>query len=442
MTIYPKNLNSSHITSDLAGVMWLTEFLRFMHPRCCKKTTPSQVSIAKRFPYANNPTRNSPVGIFRFGGYSTDVIEVQLNNKEFYMQKKIIALAIASALTVPAMALADTSNVAVYGQVNVSYDFTKTGDSAAGVSGANVNKVSTNASRFGLKGSEDLGDGLSAIWQIEQSITADAGGDTLAGRDTFAGLSSKSAGTVRLGNFDDAYKKSTRKLDVFGDSIADNRSLMDGGNGTSAGSNFAARRTNMIQYTSPNLNGFQVDLGYSNLTEANTTAVAPKRALVTMSAAYDVAPFYGSLAYETHEVTATNDEKGVKLGLGYTQDAFNVNFVYEKITDDLTATTSSIEHNAYYLSGKYSFGNDAVKAAYTKAKSLDGTANSAAKQWSLGYDHNLSKRTSLYALYTKLDNDNGIGYAVGALLGNQNSITANGVGADPSAFSIGMKHSF
>ena len=345
------------------------------------------------------------------------------------MQKKIIALAIASALTVPALALAETSNANVYGQVNVSYDFTKTG----GSNGTNVNKVSTNESRFGLKGSEDLGDGLSAVWQIEQAISVDTGGDQLASRNTFAGLSSKSAGTVILGRNDSPAKLATRKLDVFGDTTADNRALL--GKGNAAGSGFDPRLDNVIMYTSPDLNGFKAAIAYSNLTESNTNSTQAKLNTVSLSGTYDVAPFYAALGYEKHELTSTTDEKATKLGLGYKMDSLQVNFIYEKIDDDTVGATNK-DHNAYYLAGVYSFGNDAVKAAYTKSKSITNIANTGAKQWSLGYDHNMSKRTKLYALYTKLDNDSAQNY------GMKFNASASGAGADPSAFSFGMKHSF
>ena len=97
------------------------------------------------------------------------------------MQKKIIALAIAAAISAPAFA--DTSNVTVYGVADVSYDSINTGTSgnagktgvlgaatAANIQGARSNRVSSNSSRLGVKGSEDLGDGLTAVWQIESLI--------------------------------------------------------------------------------------------------------------------------------------------------------------------------------------------------------------------------------------------------------------------------------
>lgn len=100
-------------------------------------------------------------------------------------------------------------------------------------------KVSSNTSRLGLKGSEDLGDGLSAIWQIEQQVNIDdttcAGGTgTLATRNSFGGLKSDSMGTVLLGRHDTPYKIATRKLDVFADNLADSRALTGGVAGKSA----------------------------------------------------------------------------------------------------------------------------------------------------------------------------------------------------------------
>ena len=69
-------------------------------------------------------------------------------------------------------------------------------------SGANPNvyRVSSNSSRLGVRGTESLGGGLNAIFQIESSVSADAGGGTLAARETFVGLQG-AWGTVKMGNF-------------------------------------------------------------------------------------------------------------------------------------------------------------------------------------------------------------------------------------------------
>ena len=107
------------------------------------------------------------------------------------MQKKILAVAIAAAFS--GQALADNSNVTLYGVANVSYDIVDTGSDTAGKASFSSNKVPSNTSRLGLKGVEDLGDGLAAVWQIEQKTGLDNGGGTFAARNTFPGLKSDSA---------------------------------------------------------------------------------------------------------------------------------------------------------------------------------------------------------------------------------------------------------
>jgi len=383
------------------------------------------------------------------------------------MQKKIIALAIAAAFSAPAFA--DTSNVTVYGVANVSYDMTKTGTVAAANSFSS-NKVSSNTSRIGLKGTEDLGDGLSAIWQIESLINIDnntagapgntAATNTLGGRNTFAGLSSKTAGTVFLGRHDTPYNIATRKLDIFTDGIADNRSIMGGGLATTTvGASFDGRQPNVVAYISPAMSGLTAAIAYVAGAEGQTLAAQTKGSAWSMAGLYSLDAFYASLAYEQHNIGTAPGTLGVgivaketatKLGLGYTIDAFSVGFAYEKTSDDFGGTalaagaaagSNVLGHNAYYLAGKYNVSaNDAIKVAYTKA-GANATVNTGAKQFSLGYDHNLSKRTTVYAMYTKLSNETGGVYALSANGTGAPALAAAG-GAAPSAFSFGMKHTF
>jgi predicted porin len=68
--------------------------------------------------------------------------------------------------------------------------------------------------------------------------------------------------------------------------------------------------------------------------------------------------------------------------------------------------------------------------------------NFGVKQFSLGYDHNLSKRTTVYALYTKLSNDSVASYTLSGASDVGGATTSAGVGASPSAFALGMRHSF
>lgn len=407
------------------------------------------------------------------------------------MQKKIIALAIASALAAPA-AFADTSNVTVYGTANMSYDLTNNG-----VIG--TNKVSSNLSNIGLKGSEDLGDGLSAVWQIEQQINIDnstTNANSFATRNSFLGLSSASIGTALLGRHDTPYKIATRGFDVFADSIADNRSLMGGagliasvtpltpaaplGNvlgavsDIGAATSFDGRQGDVVAYISPAMGGFTGAIGYVAGAEGANAAGNTKGKAWSLAGLYGNGPLNVNLAYEVHDLgTAPGTLGGLatlnglkesawKIGAGYTMDAFTLNGVYEKTHDNFgnglvalvpatapfLAGTDILGHHTYYLSGKYSFGSDAVKLAYTRMgdRNMAGLVTSTgAKQWALGYDHNMSKRTTLYALYTRLNNDTNSNFGLstaGTTGGMPAAAAAAGVVNKPSAWSFGMKHTF
>ena len=248
------------------------------------------------------------------------------------MQKKIIALAIAAAFSAPAFA--DTGNVSVYGVANLSFDRTDNGVVSA-------NKVSSAQSRLGLKGSEDLGSGLSAIWQIEQGVNMDNSSPAVAGigtRNTFLGLKGDSWGTVLLGQHDTPYKIATRGLDLFADTIADNRSLMGQTGGGAASHD--ARLGDVVAYISPAMSGFTVAAAYVAGAENLAVAGNSKASAVSLAGLYGNGPINASLAYQNIDggtacslpaticVGNNNKASAWKLGGGYTMDAFTANAAY------------------------------------------------------------------------------------------------------------------
>lgn len=367
------------------------------------------------------------------------------------MQKQLtlLAVALATGLILPLQTRADNANISIYGRADVSLDLVQTGTAANGTPGVRKSNVSSNVSRVGFKGSEDLGDSLSAIWQIEQQINIDNTGGTFATRNSFVGLKGDGMGTVLMGRHDTPYKLATRKLDAFADTIADNRALLGGvtSNTTvdSANTAFDGRQPDILYYSSPNLDGFSGSVAYANLTEANTTAAAARNSLFSLAGMYDIAPFYGSVAFERHKLATVipgGKESALKVGFGYTVDAFTLGLVYEKTKDNLTAGTGAnlYGHNAYSLSGAYKIGAGAIKLAYGKAGQHGTTADTGANQISAGYEHGLSKRTKLYAVYSRIRNNPASDYRF-----TQSSAAAgtiNGIGASPSAISLGVQHNF
>lgn len=363
------------------------------------------------------------------------------------MKKTVLAV----SLLLPAVAAAETSSVTLYGVANLSYEIVSLGTGTAGtpaVTGpSNVNKVSSNASRLGLRGAEDLGDGLSAVWQVESLIAMDNAGGTFGTRNTYAGLDSLQWGKLLLGRYDTPYNTTTRRLDWFIDTIADSQPLMGGATGISATLGFAGRQADGVLYVSPAINGFSGSVQYANTAEGNTSAAQPKSDLLSMSGWYSEGAAYSALAYETHQVNSLTGgrESAVKLTLGYTPEQFGIGFAIESTRDNLAALgANQWGHHAWYLSGKYLLGKGAVKAAYTRVGQLGATPGTDARQYTLGYDRILSARTTLYGLYTKLQNGPAINYGLSSASsgGGANTIVAPGSGASPSAWSFGIKHVF
>jgi predicted porin len=349
------------------------------------------------------------------------------------MMKKILAVALASAFAAPAFAA--TANVDIYGAVRASIDSVDSSNSERRT------RVSSNNSRLGFKGSEDLGGGLSAIWQWEYSFQLDQqgslpfqGNNTTQGgnshRHTFAGLSSKTLGSLTLGTQESPHKTSTGPLAVFGDTLGDYRSVF---------AKVSTRSDNSVMYTSPNMSGFVARAMYGARNEAGNGA-ATDPYMYALSGVYSNGPLYATLAYEDNRAAAANaDITSWRAGVGYTFGNTKLGLAYEDNDAEANAATPN-NGSAWYVSVAHKMGNITLAASYTDRDEYTSNANNGAKQYTLGATYSMSKRTSLYGLYTKVSNDrfgtNNIGQSTGIA-----TVTTN-AGGDASGFSLGMTHSF
>jgi predicted porin len=380
------------------------------------------------------------------------------------MQRKLIVLAIAGALVAPA-AMAD-GNVSIYGAANMSVDMTKDG---APTNGNSANKVSSNESFFGIKGSTDLGGGYTAVAQIESAIaldgtaTAAAGvntsamtGSKLAARDSFLGLAG-GFGTVLAGTHDTPYKMATRGMDVFANTIADNRNL---------GTVHDIRLGNVLAYVSPKIANSVTIVGALVMGAENMNGAAAgstKGSALSLAGMYGAGPINASVAYQTITIGSNNTGtlaanslglgagfvnaklSAFKVGVGFTQDQFGVNVVLERPTISV-AGAASVSQTNLYLGAKFHVSStDAIKAAYGKAGSTAtaGAPANGATQMSIGYDHNLGKGTTVYALYTKVSNNTNGTYGLGQTADGEITGAQPGVAnSAPSAISVGMNYAF
>jgi predicted porin len=368
------------------------------------------------------------------------------------MKKSLIALAVAGTFAAPA-AFAATANVDVYGLLNVAVEHVDNGINSKG-------RVTTgNNSALGFKGSEDLGGGLKGIWQVETNVSLDGDnngtGTGPAGalngtRNTFLGLSG-GFGTVLMGVHDTPYKLSTGRLDNFVGTLGDYNSIMGAmDNNNNASVLFDLRASNVVAYVSPNIQGFQARLGYVFSGESNfTIANIDKSDAWSLDATYTNGPLFLTGAYEKHNLYggpgagggtivlgngtgAKTEREAWKIGAGYKFGDLSVGAIYENIE------VSNADRGAWMLNAGYAMGPITLKAMYMNADDRDGTSNTGAKQWNLGVDYALSKRTTVQFVYANLDNDSGAAYQ----LGQGSNVVTGTTGKDQDGFAIGVRHSF
>lgn len=364
------------------------------------------------------------------------------------MQKKIIALAIAAAVSAPA--LADNANVTVYGKVFMDIESVKN-DKVAATSKDNAMRVNSNASRLGIKGSEDLGGGLNAIYQYEIEMGAD--GVAVAGlgksRNSGAGLEG-GFGKVILGNWDSPFKVAHNKIELFDNTTVFSALNLIGrvNGGATSATSYNTRQAQMIQYWSPNFSGLQAAVMYSPATAPSTTV---EKSIMSMAATYDMDAIYVSGAYESRKdaTTAGSTDSGMRLVGRYTLGDAWLGATFETIKVNTSATVNYSQKNLE-LVGQYKFGPSKLALSYAKAGSTN-VAKTGATQVSVRYGFDFSKRTEFFVAYTTLKNDAATATAGSGGTYNFNAdgkgffgngATTTTAGASLTALGAGLIHSF
>ena len=323
------------------------------------------------------------------------------------MKKTLIALAVLGSVAGVAQA---QSSVTVYGKLD---------QGVRDLSNKNTRTVATNVdsptqithratSRLGFKGAEDLGGGLSAIFQFENRFNADDGtqnGAALFHAQSNVGLQGN-FGKVRLGRIYNNVDDIAAGLDPFG---------QDGVSGMMTNLLAVTRQNNSIRYDSANYSGFGVQAIYSLKESTSTPAPASDNDGFGVSATYNNGPI--SLAAGWNRKTNTNDSSYAVIGGGYTFGPAKVTALYEDVKDKTGAT--EVKQKNALIGLAYTIGAGTVNATYGQLK----TADNKDKKLAIGYTHNLSKRTSLYANAARTD------------WGNAAADTTNGA-------EIGVTHNF
>ncbi|MCA1937590.1 MAG: porin [Dechloromonas sp.] len=360
------------------------------------------------------------------------------------MQKKIIALAVAALASSAAFA---QSNVTVYGTVDLGQAWVKSSDSAAGAAGQkNIGRLDNNSSNIGFRGTEDLGNGLKALFQFEAGIDTDNGTGWGSSRDTYIGLTG-GFGTVVAGNLTHPLRSMGAKVELtpgaagFGTAASITGSI----NTTKTGADDRAK--NALAYVSPKFSGFTGTVAYVN-GETNPGAAGNSEARQWQVAGqYEDGPLYAGIGYHKVNNAAgvdTDDARVWRLAAVYNFPTnTKVTALYDNTKVDAAAGAYT-KRAAYSLGVMQSFGQAAVGLEWAKSNKLKtaaGTvADSSSNLWTLVGTYSLSKRTTAHARYSKLSNNNGANYQFYNNPANNNVAAA--AGRDYTGFMVGLRHSF
>lgn len=336
------------------------------------------------------------------------------------MQKKLIALAVAGLVSAPAFA---QSNVTIYGVADAAIGVGEHGDNDfQGV----VNGV-LSGSRIGFRGTEDLGNGLKAVFVLEQGFDIGNGNEHIDGkqfsRQSFVGLGG-AFGTVSLGRqYAPGY---FFNYDAVLGALVSPQSILSNGAGMTITPNSAARWDNSLAYTG----------SFSGLT---------------------VRGIYSANAVETGLNPEDDDAYG--LGLDYSNGPLKVGAVYQVVQDNAN------DQKEWGLGASYDFGFLTVAGSYQDAESIgfgnvdgdlwqvgvivpvgaagnvhvaygevDLDSNRGAESWTVAYTHALSKRTTAYVGYNSTENESAVG--------NFGLVGGTGNGDDSDLFVAGIRHTF
>lgn len=293
------------------------------------------------------------------------------------MKKLTLAALVIGSFAASAQA---QSNVQIYGVVDLGI---------AKKTGGPTIERENHASRLGFKGSEDLGNGLSAIFNLETEILADTGAQSgaLFERQANVGLKG-SFGTVYVGRTKDLIDGTQVRVEPF---VADgvvgevNKKIMRVGVS-------ASRVANSLTYNSPSMAGF-VASGQVVLSEVSG-ADAGYAALLT----YDNGPISAHAGYERPVQTVANGLKPNMYVVGGSYKFGPVKLTGAYAKGD-TKDVKKGEFDGFLVGAIYTIGNGDAKVVFGKGQqSLVGKKDvDTAKEFGLGYDHHLSKRTDLYA---------------------------------------------
>ncbi|HMY01501.1 MAG TPA: porin [Agitococcus sp.] len=332
------------------------------------------------------------------------------------MKHNLIALAVAAAFLTP---MAANAAPKVYGKLNLSVESYKK-DLDASANDEEYTRLMSNASRFGLKGEDELTADLSAVYQIEWGIDADQGLDTvdasgkvtniekITQRNRYVGIKSQQFGTVKIGKYDTYTKLAQGEIDLFNDFAGDMAFTIAGEN----------RINNVIGYESPKFMDTQINVMTQTQDTVSTQAKPSKiknGSSVSVVHQNEEMGLFVALASDfgidgDTALFAKRESNTIRLVGSYKIADLTLNALYSMSSAvvDTKRTDGKMyddAETAYLIGAAYKLNDIVLKAQYSMAEADDtaGLAKTASTErtlMSVGADYNFASKTKAFVWYT------------------------------------------
>lgn len=337
------------------------------------------------------------------------------------MQKKLVALAVASLASGAAMA---QSNVTIYGVVDAGYVYSS-GSAGKGMGDRTFSGIASGiaaGNRLGFKGEEALGNGLKAVFTLEYGLDIDTnngiGTGGLNARQQFVGLSSDKLGTVSLGRqYAPGFNAAARNDALDATDMAIQSSLSALSNMTIT-PNSPARFNNSVAYNSNSYSGLSVSAIYG-FGEEGTTASTTDGGRYGLGANYANGPINVDLVYQSRQNVVIalpgvpKDFTGKDINEWYLGGSYDFKVVkvfasYQQLYSQTTKATPVYKGADLWTVGVNAPVGPGTLAFSYGMLSLDNTKQKDGESWGAGtmYTYPLSKRTAVYGAYSYFSNDN------------------------------------
>ena len=325
------------------------------------------------------------------------------------------------------------SNVVVYGVLDTYMGYTNAEGTGNVLS---IDSGAYQASRVGLRGAENLGDGLRATWQLESGLASDTGAQHDTGRvfnrQAWVGLGGK-WGELRLGRQNSSNFLMIARLDTFAGATY--------GSFLNNVSSYTPRYDNVVGYLSPVVNGFKLQAYYSL---GERSEPGDGMSTTVLAGEYEKGPLYLGVS-SSRQKSANGQEttQSTFAGGAYDYGQGVVYLGYYRGNNLGAAPATNVRgsyYSAYSLSANYRLGGGTTIGAGL-GWGVDGTRNDRdARQVSLIAMHDLSKRTMLYATLAHLINDDGASFTFSAAAPIPRNVPVAGGNVDGVQF--GIRHLF